>query len=128
AADSSPYAVTVTASDPQGGAGNTTFQWTVTEVLSSEKDIITFSFPEETGAATINAIARTVDIEVANGTDVTNLIATFTLSAGASATISGTAQASGVTANDFTNPITYTITAEDSSTSDWTVTVTVASS
>jgi len=53
------------------------------------------------------------------GTDVTNLTPTITVSQ--YATIS---PASGV-AQDFTNPVTYTVTAQDNSTKSWTVTVTV---
>ena len=37
-----------------------------------------------------------------------------------------TAQISGTTANDFTTPVTYTVTAADDSTQDYTVTVTIA--
>ena len=53
--------------------------------------------------------------------DVTGLKATFTTT-GASVAIGGAAQVSGVTANDFTRPVTYTVTAADHSTMDFTVT------
>jgi len=95
--------------------------------LSTETDITSFSFPEQTGAATIDATNHTIDIEVVFGTDVTALVSTFTLSAGATAKVGTTAQVSGTTANDFTNAVTYTITAEDGTTTqDWAVTVSVA--
>ena len=38
-----------------------------------------------------------------------------------------TVQISGTTANNFTSPVTYTVTAADSSTQNYTVTVTIAS-
>lgn len=95
---------------------------------STAKDILAFSFQEETGAATIDAEAKTVDIEVAFGTDVTDLVAWFTLSFGAFATVGlSTDQVSGTTSNDFINPVVYTIWSETPMDSEeWTVTVTVA--
>jgi len=85
-------------------------------------------FAEQTGPADINTVNHTIDIEVVSTTDVTSLVATFTLSTGASADITGTSQISGTTSNDFTNAITYTITAEDGTTTqNWTVTVTKSS-
>ena len=94
---------------------------------STETDITAFSFAEQTGAATIDATAHTVNIEVVNGTNVTALVSTFTLSDGATANIGGTAQVSGTTANDFSSAVTYNVVAQDGTTNqDWTVTVTVA--
>ena len=93
---------------------------------SAKHEILTFSFPEETGAATIDADAHTVAIEVANGTSPLALVATFTLSHGGTAAVDLAAQESGVTANDFSNPVIYTVTAEDTTTQNWTITVTIA--
>jgi hypothetical protein len=89
-------------------------------ILSSEKDILTFVLAEQTGAATINTASHTVDIEVANGTNVTALSPVITVSEGA------TINPESGTATDFTNPVTYTVTAEDGSAQTWTVTVSVA--
>jgi len=93
---------------------------------STENDILTISFTEQTGNATINSTNHTVDIELANGTNLTNLVATFTLSEMATAFIGTTEQTSGTTENDFTSPVTYTIEAENGETQDWTITVTEA--
>lgn len=84
--------------------------------------ITTFSFiePAVTGEITGNNIAVTVPF----GTDVTDLVATFSYT-GTNVTIDGNEQLSGTTSNDFTNPVVYTVTAEDSSTESYTVTVTV---
>lgn len=91
----------------------------------TRNDAITaFSFAEQTGAATIGA--GTVAIEVAFGTDVTDLVSTFALTTGATAKVGTTAQVSATTPNDFTNPVTYTVTATDGTDRDWVVTVTVA--
>jgi len=62
---------------------------------------------------------------VPSGTDVTHLVATFTTT-GSAVAIAGTPQESGVTADDFTNAVTYRVAAADSSTRDHVVTVTTA--
>lgn len=61
-----------------------------------------------------------------SGTDLNGLIATFTTT-GASVTVNSTVQTSGTTPNDFTHPVTYTVTAADASTAIYTVTVATAS-
>ncbi|MCD6555730.1 MAG: T9SS type A sorting domain-containing protein [Bacteroidales bacterium] len=88
-------------------------------LLSTETDITAFSFAEQTGAATIDATAHTVEIEVANGTALTALTPTIEVSAGATVNpLSGVEQ-------DFSSDVTYTVTAEDATTTqDWVVTVT----
>lgn len=111
---------TVTAED-----GTTTQDWLVTvtveeEPLNLDTDILTFALEEQTSDAVINTTDHTVAVEVAFGTDVTALISTFTLSVGATSD-----PASGV-AVDFTQPVTYTVIAEDDiTTQDWLVTVLV---
>ncbi|TXK71890.1 InlB B-repeat-containing protein [Paenibacillus sp. N3.4] len=106
----------------------TTQNWTVTVTVapSSAKAITAYSFTQQTGPAVIDATAHTVAIQVAYGTDVTNLTAKFTLSAGATAKVGTKSQTSNSTANNFTNPVTYLVRAADNSTQNWTVTVTVA--
>ena len=59
------------------------------------------------------------------GTNVTALVATFTTT-GASVKVGSTVQISGTTANNFTAPVVYTVTAADSSSVTYTVTVTLA--
>ncbi|MEO1259940.1 MAG: DUF6242 domain-containing protein [Bacteroidota bacterium] len=51
--------------------------------------------------------------ELPMGTDVGALIAVFSFSNGASVQVSGFDQVSGVTVNDFTDPVVYTVTSED---------------
>ena len=89
-------------------------------------EILTYSLVAQTGAATIDSTAKTVDIEVENGTTVTALVATFTLSSEASAVVGATAQVSASTANNFTSPVVYKVTSEAGKEVEWTVTVTVA--
>jgi hypothetical protein len=87
------------------------------------KNITAFSFstPPATGLVRGTDITVTVPL----GTDVTALVATFTHT-GASIAIGSTAQVSGTTANDFSSAVTYTVTATDLTTQDYTVTVTIS--
>jgi hypothetical protein len=56
--------------------------------------------------------------------DLADITAEFTLSTGATATVDGTPQVSGTTANDFNDPVTYTVTSGDGETTlEWTVTI-----
>ncbi len=114
-----PVVYTVTAEDV-----TVTQEWTVNVSVAAptaETDILTFTLAEQTGPAVIDDVAQTVTIEVVAATDFTNLVPTITVSEGA--TIN---PESGV-AQDFTNPVTYTVTAQDGITEGvWTVTVTEA--
>lgn len=96
------------------------------ETIDGDASFLTYSMAEQTDAATIDQEFKTIDIEVANGTTVTALVATFTLSTGASAAVDATPQVSETTDNDFTNPVVYTVTSDLGTDVDWTVTVTVA--
>lgn len=113
----------------ESGTG-TTQDWiiTVTEALlyNDENDILSFNIPGQVWAATINSTNHTVEIEVANGTNLTSLIASFTLSQNAEVYVGGTLQESGVTANDFSSPVTYSVHAENGDIQDWTVIVSEA--
>lgn len=93
---------------------------------SGEAEILSYSFNEQTGDAAIDADAGTIAVEVAEGTDISALVATFTISDGATAKIGDVTQESGVTENDFSNDVIYTVVAEDETEKTWTVTVTVA--
>lgn len=97
-------------------------------VRSDEKKFESFSLHvgEVDIAGAINQTNHTIAVTVPNGTTVTALIAKFTISDYASVKVSSTAQVSGTTTNDFTNPVTYTITAKDGSTQTYAVTVTVS--
>lgn len=96
--------------------------WTFTIIAAKTgKAITAFSFAEQTGAATIGD--GTIAIEVASSATVNNLIATFTVSDGANIKVGAVDQVSATTPNDFTSPVTYTVTAEDGSNKDWVVTV-----
>ena len=115
-----PVVYTVTAAD--GSTQNYTV--TVTVALQSSKAITAYSIvsPSATGTITGTSIA----VLVPHGTIVTALAAYFTTT-GVSVKVGSTAQSSGVTTNNFTNPVVYIVTAADGSTQNYTATVTVAS-
>ena len=103
-----------------------------TPIPSSAKEITSYQFEADKNGAlasdvtgTVDSGAYTVVLTVPYGTTLTALVATFELSASATAKIVDTTQESGTTANDFTSSVTYTVTAENGSTQDWVVTVTV---
>lgn len=91
---------------------------TRTQALSTEKDITGFSVAGIIGNAVINPAAATVTFDIEASKDVTTLTPTITVSN--NATIN---PPSGAVRN-FTNPVTYTVTAQDGSTKDWTITAT----
>ena len=115
----SAVAYTVTAAD-----GTTaTYNVIVAVAASSAKAITAYSLACVPGV--INETAKTITVTLPYGTDVTSLIASFTIT-GQSLKIGTTTLVSGTTANDFSSAVTYTVTAADSSTVNYTVTVTVA--
>jgi hypothetical protein len=89
---------------------------------SSSNSITAFKFQ---GYATypglIDEALSTISVTLPYGTIRTSLVAVFTTT-GSSVTVDGVAQVSGVTANSYTNPITYRVTAADASTRDYAVT------
>ena len=88
-------------------------------------EITSFSFPS---VGAIGIISGTgIAVTVPFGTDVTGLVAGFTTT-GNSVEVGPVTQISGVTANDFTGPVTYTVTATDGFTRNYTVIVSVAPS
>jgi hypothetical protein len=113
-----PVVYTVTA------ANATTQDYTVTVKVapSSEKAITAFSLDGAQG--TIDETGKTIAVSLPMGTDVTALVATFTTT-GTSVKVGSVVQTPGVTPDNFTNPVVYTVTAADATTQDYTVTVTL---
>lgn len=103
-----------------------TYIVTVTVASATAKAITTYLFAGLPGATgTITEPAHTIAVTVPNGTNVTALVATFT-NTGASVTVAAAPQTSGTTANNFTAPVAYLVTAADASTVTYNVTVTVS--
>jgi hypothetical protein len=112
-----PVPYTVTAAD------NSTQVYTVTVTVtpaSSAKDILTFGLPGMPAA--IDQVAKTVTCDVPYGTNLATLAPAYTVSPFA------TGSPATATAPDFVtnNPATYTITAQNGSTQNYLVTVTVS--
>jgi pectate lyase len=92
--------------------------------VSNAAEITAFSLPTQSGSATINSTAGTIGVNVPLGTPLTSVIPSI-LNISANAIINPTAG----TARDFSSPVTYTVTAQDGTTSKvWTVTVTAIAS
>ncbi len=111
------------------GEGNTTTPADITE--SSEKAIAAFAFTlAENPTLSLYAIgaidesAKTISATASYGADPTALVASF-VTTGVSIEVGDIAQESGITANDFSSPVVYTITAADGTTADYTVTLTL---
>ncbi|MDO9069458.1 MAG: ice-binding family protein [Deltaproteobacteria bacterium] len=90
---------------------------------SSAKTISAYSLNGVAGI--VNEAAKTIAVTMPFGTNVTALVATFTTT-GASVKIAAVTQTSGTTANNFTAPVSYTVTAADGTAATYTVTVTKA--
>ncbi|MDP3093612.1 MAG: S8 family serine peptidase [bacterium] len=89
------------------------------QAANPAKAITAFSFATPATTGVINEADHTIAITVPFGTNVTALVPIITITGASVSPISGAAQ-------DFTSPVTYTVTAADSSTQAYVVTVTVA--
>ena len=105
---------TVTAED--GSTQN--YIVSVSVALNPAKAIIAFSIPSQIGTTTINEIGHTITVVMPNGTDVSSLTPTVTITGLSVDPFSGMSY-------DFSSLVTYTVTADDSSTQDYTVNVLV---
>ncbi len=117
---SAPVNYSVVAAD-----GVTTNNWTVIVVAgkSNEASIIAYAISGQV-SSDINTTNHTITVTMPGGSNIANLIAIYNLSTGAYVSIGSNPQISGVSNNDFSNPVTYIVTAEDGTTiQNWTVTV-----
>lgn len=98
--------------------------------LSTDTDISAFSLEDVASTFAVDLTAGTITNgknKLTFGSDVSSLVATFSFSKNAVVTVDGVKQVSGTTPNDFSNPVTYTVTAEDEvTTTDFVVTVNIA--
>lgn len=108
---SQPVMYTVTAAD----SSTQTYTVTVTVAKSDAREILTFTLAGVSGEVTEGVITVTVPY----GTDLSGIAPTITISGVSVAPESGVAQ-------DFTAPVTYTVTADNMQTKEYDVTVTIA--
>ncbi|SEJ79398.1 CubicO group peptidase, beta-lactamase class C family [Dyadobacter sp. SG02] len=66
-----------------------------------------------------------ITLTLPSSAQVVGLKASFISSPGSTVVVNGHVQESGVSANDFSNPVTYKVTAEDGSSSNYVVTVSI---
>ncbi len=111
--------------DPQSGALPPIPDGGMPPIGQDTKQLLGFHFTTVPAMPVTDPSALTITASVPYGTDVTALIASFVL-AGKSVTVNGVAQVSEVTANDFTRPVSYVVTAMDGSTATYVVTVTAS--
>lgn len=97
---------------------------TVTIAKNPAKSLELFRFDNPAATGIIDQAAKTVVVNVPFGTNVASLKAIFTTT-GFSVKVGYIAQSSGVTTNDFSSPVTYTVTAEDSTVQSYLVTVNI---
>lgn len=110
-----PVTYTVTADD--GSTQDYTVR--VTVAAADAKAITAFTIPGQTGPTIIDEAEHIISLTMPNGTDVTALQPVIS--------INGTSVDPGSNVpQDFTNPVTYTVTAADGSIQPYTVTITVA--
>ncbi|NOX48699.1 MAG: T9SS type A sorting domain-containing protein [Chlorobi bacterium] len=98
---------------------------------SSNASINSFGFNAENNPGLENDVYAdffndSISLIVPYATDLSNLVASFSLSPGAEAFVDGELQQSGITANDFTNPVVYTVVSEEKSEKDWLIIVDMA--
>jgi|GEM_PF-4545136 len=106
-----------------GAAVTLSYQFPATDlVLSSDNNITTFTIPGQVGTTTINTTSPTtgtIAITMPYSTNVTALVPTIAHSGASISPASGTSQ-------NFTNPVSYTVTAANGDEKMYTVTVTIA--
>ena len=91
--------------------------------LSNNKSLFAFSIKEFPDLSFSGLAQNELKTTLATNAAITELTAVFEVSEGATVYIGETLQKSGVTTNDFTQEVVYTIKAEDGSTSIFTVTI-----
>ena len=77
-------------------------------------------------SVTGDIVGTNVSLVVPFGTNVSSLVAVFSASNLASVSISSVNQESGVTLNNFSNALTYIVTAEDGTTKEYTITIIIS--
>ncbi|MBN2668999.1 MAG: T9SS type A sorting domain-containing protein [Bacteroidales bacterium] len=98
------------------------FLW-MSPVSYSSADILSFELDSQVTQAVIDAAAKSISLKVTKNTDLSSIIADFTISPGAIAKIGSVEQISGETINDYTNTVHYMLTGVDGLVNDWAVTL-----
>ncbi len=102
------------------GNAETPYVWTNVE-LSNEAELLNYDIPLQVSQT---VIGQNINITMPIETDLTNLIAEFSISEFANCFVGLTPQISGTSVNDFSNPIVYKVIAQNGDIKEWTVNVT----
>ena len=94
-------------------------------LLSPDKELLSFAFPGLATSPEGIFNGTNVTVEVPTGTDLSNLTPTFTNSSEATVTVLNQVQTSGVNSRSFLNPVTYKVIAQDGTSKNYLVKVTV---
>ncbi|MFH2095980.1 MAG: cadherin-like beta sandwich domain-containing protein, partial [Bacteroidota bacterium] len=105
----------------QDGTNTMTYTIDYTVASVSDKEITSFTIPNQTGQTSINQTTGEIVINMPITTDVTNLTPTISYIGEYVSPASGVAQ-------NFTNPVTYIVTAADSSTKTYSAEVILTTS
>ncbi len=111
----------------QDGIHTKTYAVIVKVTPNTACDLLTYKLlnPLTNAVITQNANGGSVDLVVSPSVNLNSLIATFTVSDSAKATVNAVQQQSGVTANNYSTPFTFTVTSQDGAhTKNYSVTVT----
>ena len=119
---SSPITYTITSED-----GKNKVEYTVNVKIERNNEANVLAFIINNIIFKIDEATKKITGILPDGTDITKLIANFTLSNNATLKVNNKTQISGATANDFRTPITYTVISENGKIrKDYIVTVTIA--
>ena len=119
----------VTATNAANGnyASATSAQATVTLTASTSTSFTSFNFTSPSATGVVDNSAFTISLTLPYGSTLGSLVPTFAVATGATVKVGATTQTSGTTTNDFSTPVTYTVTAQDGATTQsYIVTVTIA--
>ncbi|MBL7810587.1 MAG: T9SS type A sorting domain-containing protein [Bacteroidetes bacterium] len=95
----------------QDGKHNKTYRFVVSNALNDACELLTYELvnPAMSGTIVRDTSGGKIAFTVPENTNITSLVAQFTLSDSARIFIASTPQISGLTPVDFTSPVTYTV-------------------
>lgn len=93
----------------------------VDDIIDVGNRFLSFSVPNQVGESVIDNANGTISAVVT--TPTTSLVATFTVSADATVKVGTTIQVSGVTSNNFSSPVTYSVVSEKGVAKQYVVTI-----
>ncbi len=105
-----------------------TYQLLITKKTAPvyENKLLSFGFNTPSVTAQVDGATKTVTATVPYGTDLTALVAQFTVSDGASVSVNGLDQSSGVQSQNYGSPVNFRITSQNGIYADYTVIVVLA--